>query len=327
MALGQIIGPTLTNNAINYSGMFFSMTDDETRFLDSIRARGRNGGSVITNSIEHILANTYKHRDPKQPEISEQTSLTAPEPTTTPREQATNVVQMYHETVTVSYTKQSNFDALGGVNLANAVNERPDELDTQVGHKIIEMRRDLNYTLINGVYQYTPGSTTIAPMTRGIINGITTNKYDFTGVPLNDVEINRIIMKSIANGLVTQPLEIWVNPEMMIELTQIYALLPGASLPPSRTEGGIAYDRLVTSFGTLMIHWEPLIPNHAILFVNMSQMAVAEKPYISEEGENMGVFFYEPIAKLGAAERGQIFGEVGLDYGAENKHAMIVNIE
>jgi hypothetical protein len=38
-----------------------------------------------------------------------------------------------------------------------------------------------------------------------------------------------------------------------------------------------------------------------------------------------GHFFWEPLAKVGAAENSQLYGEIGLEYGNEMKHAKIVN--
>jgi len=160
---------TTLTDTINYSGMLHTKTDETTRLLDAIYERGRDGGSIVTNSVEFVLASSYDMGEPEQPNISETQSLTAPEPETTEREQESNVVQIFQKSVAVSYMKQSNFNALGGVNLANATNNVPNELDFQVGRRLSKMRMDLNHTLVNGVYQYTKVSTTIAPRTRGIL--------------------------------------------------------------------------------------------------------------------------------------------------------------
>jgi hypothetical protein len=36
--------------------------------------------------------------------------------------------------------------------------------------------------------------------------------------------------------------------------------------------------------------------------------------------------FYEPIAKLGAGEQGQIFGQIGLDHGPGIMHGSITGL-
>ena len=42
-------------------------------------------------------------------------------------------------------------------------------------------------------------------------------------------------------------------------------------------------------------------------------------------GKGAGVF-YEDLAKVGASERGQLYGEMGLDYGSERFHGKITNL-
>lgn len=318
-------GPTLSTT-INYSGMLYTRVDESTRFLDAIYSRGRNGGRVINYSIEFILASGYDMLEPSQPDISEQQSLTAPDPETTERDQETNVNQIFHRSVKVSYVSQSNRDALGGVNLAGQQNNRQNMLDFQIGRRIAQMRMDLNHTLLNGVYQFTKGSVTVAPRTRGIITGIQTNRFDANGAAVSKNIINDAVKNSIANGADPTAFEIWVNPSMLDVITDTYALIPGSNLPATRTEGGIAYNQILTPYAPLTIQWDPMIPDKKIAFINMGQMAVSEKPYFDEDGNNLGVLFYESLAKTGAAEAGQLYGELGCDFAAEWHHSLIENL-
>jgi hypothetical protein len=39
-----------------------------------------------------------------------------------------------------------------------------------------------------------------------------------------------------------------------------------------------------------------------------------------------GFLFVEPLAKTGASEESQIYGEVGLEYGVEKHHGKIINL-
>lgn len=39
-----------------------------------------------------------------------------------------------------------------------------------------------------------------------------------------------------------------------------------------------------------------------------------------------GVLFYEELSKTGAAEEGQIYGQLGLDYGPEEYHGTITGL-
>jgi len=318
--------PATLSTVDNYDGMLYTRVDEATRFVDAIYSRGKGNGRTVTQSLEFVLSSGYSMEAPEQPEISEVDSMTAPSPETTERDQEYNVVQIFQRSVDVSYVKQSNRDMLAGVHNAGQSNNVPNELDFQIGRRIAQMKLDLNYTLINGVYQYVKGSETDALKTRGILEAIVTNLFDNEGDPLTPGVISDAIMNAIANGLDPTALEIWCNPAMLDNITACYAALPGSTLPATRTEGGMAYVQIMTPYAMLNVNWEPKIPNKKLLFVNMSQMAVAEKPYYDENGQLKGVLFYEPLAKVGASERGQIYGELGCDYGAEWHHILIDNL-
>jgi hypothetical protein len=316
---------TLTST-LNVSGQLYTKTDETTRFLDAIYMRGKNGGRVQTRSIEFVLSSGYDMNDPTQPNISEVQSMTAPTPETTERTQEYNVTPQYHRSVRVSYLKQSNVAMLSGVNNAGQANNVPNELDFQIGRRVAQIRMDLNHTLINGVYQYTKGSTTVASRSRGLLAAIQSNRFNNGGNAITKNLINDAVKNSIANGADPTGFEIWVNPSMLDVITDLYALIPGTNQPATRTEGGIAYNQILTPYAPLNIMWEPVIPNGNVAFFDIGKIAVAEMPYIDENGVNHGVLFYESLAKTGAAESGQIYGNLGTDYGAEWHHALITNI-
>ena len=311
---------TLTTTS-NYSGMLYTKVDESTRFLDAVYARGKAGGRTMTRAIEFVLSSGYEMDDPSQPDISETDAMIAPDPETTERDQEYNVVQIYQRSVDVSYSKQAARDLMDGVNIAGQANNVPNELDFQIGRRIAQMRMDINHSLLNGAYQYTKGSATIAPRSRGIIPAIQTNLFDAAGDPLSKKLINDAVLDSIKNGADPTAFEVWCNPLMLDIITDTYALIPGSALPSTRTEGGIAYTQILTPYAPLNIEWEPQIPEGILLLVNMGQMAVAEMDIPGK-----GVLFYEPLAKLGASERGMLYGHVGCDYGAEWHHACIENI-
>jgi hypothetical protein len=312
-------------DTVNYSGMLYAKTDETTRFLDAIYSRGKNGGKTTVYSTEFVLSSGYELADPTQPAISEEASLEAPTATTVERTQEYNVAQIFQKAVSVSYMKQSNRDALAGVNNANAVNGVANELDFQIGKQIAQIKLDLNYTALNGAYQYTKGSTSIAPKTRGLLNAITSNVEDANGAELTKKMVNDLLVKAISNGANVGAMEIWANPADLDVITDVYTGVAGSTLPASRTQGGVAYSEVLTQFGVLPINWDSKIPSGTLLFANMGEIAIAEKPYFNENGEELGVLFYESLAKVGASENGQIYGELGLDYSSERLHAKIVD--
>lgn len=317
--------PTLTST-LNVSGMLSARKDESTRFLDAIYSRGKNGGRRNTRSIEYALASGYELEDGTQPNISETASMTAPPPETVERDQEYNVVQIFQRSVRVSYLKQQNVDMLSGVNNAGQENNVQNELYFQIGKRVDQMRIDLNFTVLNGVYQYTKGSTTVAPRSRGVIAAIQTNRFDASNAAFNQALLDDALMNAIANGANPEQMELWCNPAMLRNITDNFALMPGFTTPDTRTVGGIAINQIITPYAVIDIHWDKTIPVRMAALINMGEMAVAEMDYIDENGINYGALFYDQLAKTGASEHGQIYGTLGTDYSAEWHHALLHNI-
>ena len=118
-------------SVLNYSGMLYNKADTSTPFLNLI-----SGNVRYTNSVEFVCGQYYTSEEGAIPEISETASLTAPDATFVTRSQMSNVTQIFHESVAISYAKQSNMATLSGVNLAGQVANPQDELDFQVARKM-----------------------------------------------------------------------------------------------------------------------------------------------------------------------------------------------
>ena len=103
-------------------------------------------------------------------------------------------------------------------------------------------------------------------------------------------------------------------------LTAAYAsaYLKADPLAGTRNVGGLALETIYTDFGRFNILLDRHIPRDTIAILSLEQfapvfLAVPDK----------GIFFAEPLAKTGASDQVQLYGEIGLQYGAENAHAVI----
>ena len=85
--------------------------------------------------------------------------------------------------------------------------------------------------------------------------------------------------------------------------------------------GGVHLSRIETDFGVLNIMLNRYMPNNQLVFASLEDLAPV---FLLIPGK--GFLFVEPLAKNGSADRAQIYGEVGLKYGNERKHAKIVDI-
>lgn len=316
-----------TDTVLNYSGVLRNKSNNDTRLLDAIYARGRQFGDGIVatgvrkvNSIEFAVSSGYSIPAGSQPEITEAGSGVAVAGNNTTRTQEKNNIQIFQEAVEVSYLKQSAIGTMAGLNIAGQQSNVVNELDFQASTKMMKVKKDLNYTLINGEQQNGTNNTT-AWKSKGLINAITSNNVNGT---FTSTALNSAIISAMANGFsfADGSMELWVNPADLATINTQYKGETGFGLPLSREVGGIAITSIMTNFGVVRVEYDAMIPQGTFLLLNISELAIAELDTVVN-GVNKGTWFYETLSKAGASEKGQIYGQAGIDYGAEWKHIMI----
>lgn len=298
---------------LNYSGQLFDKTNTDTPLVSMLPRRN-------TTSVEFVVNSTYATEAPSMPAISETASLTAPNPTYVTRAQETNVVQIYQYTTAVSYQKQANTGTLAGVNIAGQSNNVPNEFDFQMAAKTKKARTDLEYTLINSTYNKASNDGEINK-TRGLIEAIKTNTEDAGSKELNYDIISAILRKMAKNNADMTNLVIMCDDVTKAQITNNFSKLPGFLLPNSRQVGGLNIDQIITPSGTVGIMPHRMLPEGTALIVNLSVLQIVEMPIPGK-----GNFFWEPLAKVGAGDKGQLYGTAGLDYGPEWYHGKITGI-
>ena len=298
---------------LNYSGQLFDKTNTDTPLVANLPRRN-------TSSVEFVINSTYATEAPSIPSVSETASLTAPESTYVTRAQETNVIQNFHYSTAVSYLKQANTGTLAGTNLAGQANNVPNEFDFQMAAKTKKARTDLEMTLIQGTYNKAKNDGEVNT-TRGLVEAIKTNTLDANEKELNYDNISAILRKMAGNNADMNGLIIMCNDVTKAQITNNFSKLPGFLLPNSRQVGGLAIDQIITPSGTVGLMTHRMLPEGTALIVNMSVLQIVEMPIPGK-----GNFFWEPLAKTGAGDKGQLFGTAGLDYGPEWYHGKITNI-
>lgn len=298
---------------LNYSGQLFDKTNTDTPLVSSLPRRD-------TNSVEFVINSTYATEAPSIPSISETASLTAPEATYVTRAQETNVVQIFQYSTGVSYQKQANTGTLAGVNIAGQQNNVPNEFDFQMAVKTKKARTDLEHTLINGTYNKASTDAEVNK-TRGLIEAIKTNTQAAASGELTFDLLNKLLRTMFKNNAPTDGLIILCDAVTKAQITNNWSKLPGYFLPQSRNVGGIAIDQIITDLGTLGVMVHRMVPAGTALLVNMSVLEIVEMPIPGK-----GNFFWEPLAKTGAGDKGQLYGTAGLDYGPEWYHGKITGL-
>lgn len=301
---------------LNYSGMLFNKGNVRTPLSAIIGSKAKT-----TNHVEFVTGQEYTAGgNESQPEISENASLTAPDATVTKREQKTNVTQIFQESVGISYGKQSNMGTLSGLNVANQQANPMNELDFQVAAKVQKVNRDIEYTFINGVYQKATDDDT-ANTTRGLIPAITSNTMALSSKPLGLWDIADMVKKIYGANAPTDGLCLWCDATTLFQVNADAVQNGLTVVPAAREINGIALSSVVTPIGVVYLYLGECLPAGTALLLNLSVLAPVYQPVPGK-----GNFFLEPLAKTGAGEKYQLFGQIGLDHGPEWYHGKFTGI-
>ncbi|GAA1915275.1 hypothetical protein GCM10009775_04630 [Microbacterium aoyamense] len=120
-----------------------------------------------------------------------------------------------------------------------------------------------------------------------------------------------------SGGLGNDTASIVVGPRQKRSLSTAYAKAFGQYQEQSREVGGVNLTTIMSDFGVFNVILNRWMPADAFMVSTLSQL----KPKFLR-GEN-GHFFTEPLAKIGASHREQLYGEVGLEWGNERAHGII----
>jgi len=111
---------------------------------------------------------------------------------------------------------------------------------------------------------------------------------------------------------------IMVGSRQKRSLTTAYASAFGKYDEQSRTVGGVDFRTILTDFGTMNVVLDRWMPADSFAVVSLEQCAPV---FLEIPGK--GHFFEEPLAKISASDRVQIYGEIGLKWGNEKAHGII----
>lgn len=308
----------------NYSGLLYNKANTKTPFLNMI-----SGNVKYTNSVEFVTGQFYTSEEGAIPNISETASLTAPQATFVTRTQLSNVTQIFMESVAISYAKMSNMATLSGVNIAGQVANPQSELDFQVARKMEKIKRSIEKAFIQGTYNKATTDATVNK-TRGMVEAITTNvtsAQSGTGAntvnaPLDLWLINDVVTKISDAGGDISNLVILANATNIL---QLHGNAVELGMPVGKeymSVFGIQVRDIMLPIGTTVkVALGEFIPSGVALVINPTVVGPVEQPT-----PGYGNFFLEPLAKTGAGEKYQIFGQIGLDHGPEWFHGKITGL-
>jgi hypothetical protein len=309
----------------NYTGDLLSADHTQTPLLSMIG--GLNGGKKTSN-FEFDLSSEYDFPDAAQPAITETASLTASSYRREfVRDRQVNVCQIFMESIHLTYVKMSNqarilHEEVGSsgyaYSTAGEANNVADEMAWQKTIRIDKIARDVEKTFIDGAYQY-PTSESVAAKTRGLMaaTALATSSTVAAGTAdLSKALIDQLLRTMAEAGARFKQPVAFMNGFQVQQVSDIYGYAP-----QDRLYGGVAIKTVLTDFCQLGIVYNPHMGNDDFLVADLAFCSP-----VFQEVPGKGLLFYEPLAKSGAAEEGQIFGQIGLDYGPAFMHGSITGL-
>ena len=312
-----VTGLGTTWNLPNYAGELFTADPTQTPLLSMIG--GLTGGKQ-TKNFEFPTAVLFDYPDAKQPEITEEASAKAPTASAIARKQESNVIQIHQEVIDLTYFKQSNSGRFSGINGSNQTNPI-DEKAWQIQQKLIKIARDVEFSFINGKYQKATAAN-VANKTRGMLElAATVSTVDASSGKLTTNMIKALMLEMADNGAYFNNMVLFAGAKQKQKITDLYEKQLGYNQGAPRNIGGMNITEIETDFCKLGIVWDRFMPDDSILIADVAHIAP-----MFQEVEGKGVLFEEELAKIGASDRIQIYGQIGLAHGPAFLHGSITNL-
>lgn len=178
--------------------------------------------------------------------------------------------------------------------------------------------------ITSGIYYVNTPTTNafkLAATETGAAIDITTDgTVDVTvGGSVTPTEVDNILQQVWDNGGIKEgdTATLMLNSIQKRKITAAY-LTAGNYREESRNIAGVNTTQIDTDFGTLNVMLNRYMPQDQIAVLSLEEcspvfLMIPDK----------GFLFIEPLAKVGSANRGQIYGEIGLEYGNEKKHGVL----
>ena len=300
-------------NLPNYTGELFTADMIQTPMLTMI---GGLTGGAMTDNFEFPTDSQYAHEALAQETITETESLTAPTAISYVRDQSKNVTQIFMEAIDISYVRMSNQGRLSGINTAGGVNNVVSEKDFQIAKAIEATARKVEWHIINGTYAIAANAGQ-PNQTRGMLAACSVNTVAAVGAAFSKLLFDQLLLEMFTNGAIFRNIVLFCNGGQKQRISNIYGYAP-----EDRNVGGVNIKQIETDFGNIGIApAHRMMPTTSILLAETSVMDIVFQPVPGK-----GNFFYEDLARTGASEKGELFGQIGLAHGPAFMHGSLTGL-
>lgn len=329
MAAITVAAVASTFNLPNYLGPLYFVGNNANVFSGLVGALAPGGGRV-EDQYEFAI-NTEELPAASQPAILEGAAI--PAASSYGMTHARNVTQIFDYAYGVTYSKTASFgrlahadqDAVATVITAGAAAADPDPFARQARMKLMKMRRDLNYSFINGTYANPADPTSNPRKMRGILACIdAANVISAAAELLTKEMLNNLLQQLWVTGALDQGgnVVIMCNAYQKRRISELYGYAPF-----DRNVGGLDIKQIETDFGAFPVVMERDMPTTVVAVINLSVCTpVYNLIRNPRTGEVKGVVFSEPVAVTTTEYKDHLYAEIGLDHGPSVWHGKITDL-
>lgn len=303
----------------NYQGLFIGTTQKKTPLASLMGLNSMNDGEqspfVEKRSMRFAMSQTFSLDNASQPAITEADTFDAPTSTIYATTQNLNYNQTFREGLKMSSYKLKDMDLSG--NSIDGVQAFLNNVNKQVEIHMKQLKRDLEYSMINGVAQNGANDTTAFKM-GGIYPAITTNKINGGGASLTKDMLAVQLANALANnGADYEDCVLLCSSKKVSEINELF----GVQVRSERV-GGLNISFLnLPIIGEVKICFSDLVPATVILVVDL---AYCQGTAHTTAGQAQLAVIEQPT--LGQGKVFELTGDLGIDFGHESKHGAIYNL-
>jgi len=328
-------------NTPQYHGMLLTqgLTDKHCRFLSMIGGLanlGATGGLKRAKAFKYPLNSKNELDAAAQQDITENETAAVPTPRNYDRSQDEyGYIQIFHKGVGSTWASESELTKLSGLALTGEVEALNDPFLSNFNMTMRQLAVDIEYHMLQGKVNESASADEASRMAGlfatqnkdgGAAHTIDTNKVDCGGDALTvaDIDAMLLLLKETSYAPMQNP--VFIGKYSSIKnLADLYGVTIMAG--PQNTIG-TAYGRIetiVTQAGTFPLVEIPQCPVAVIGLIDLAYISPVWLPVPERNGRPGGLLFYTPVALAGAADKGQIYTQVGLTYTAEKYHGKLYN--
>ena len=315
-----------TWNNPNYVAQLLKVGRRRTAFLDMIG--GLNGGRYkTTRTKRYDMSEIETQTAQTQGALTQDNVAAGVAATNIASAVEVNHIQYEQEQISVAYIANSVTQEVMGSTTTGLGGGQPTNFNVsykQLERHLRKMALRINASFLNGTYAESTASN-VAPKTRGIITGCTSNTVAAAAATLTKDMMNELLNEMTASGAAMEMPVVFVSGNQKVKLSTLYG-----NAIESTNIGGFNIQTIITDFGNLGVVLDQDVPTTTLLIADVAYCQPVFLPVISTDRNGVqkeDLILIEDKSSSGASQKTMIYSHIGLDYGTEKYHGTITGLK